>query len=55
MIARNADNVVAAEALYSLFTEYKRAGFTSEEAMQIICTSVEATIMAQAFFHHDSQ
>ena len=48
MIARNPDNVIAAEQLFSLFTEYKKVGFTEIQAMEMVLRAIEASIMAQA-------
>ena len=46
--ARNPDNVIAAEQLFALFTEYKKAGFNEDQAMTLILQAVEALIIAQA-------
>ena len=48
MIARNPDNILAAEQLYSLYNEYIKVGFKKPQAMSLILTAVEASIMAQA-------
>jgi len=48
MIARNPDNVIAAEQLFALFTEYTKAGFSEDQAMSMIHVAIEASIMAQA-------
>jgi len=52
MIARNPDNVLAAESLFSLYTEYRNVGFTEEQAMSLILEAVHASIMAQAYFQN---
>ncbi len=48
MIARDANNVLAAEQLFALFKEYIKAGFTEKQALELILEAVNASIMAQA-------
>ena len=51
-IARNADNVLAAEQLFNLFKEYQIAGFTEEQAFQMILQAIDSTIIAQSMHYH---
>lgn len=44
---RNPDALIAAETLYQTYYEYLQAGFTEDEAFELVCTILHTTILIQ--------
>lgn len=50
---RNADLMIGAEHLYSTYYEYVKAGFTEDQALELIVTILSTSMWIQDFHRPD--